>query len=414
MPGDPTDRGAIWREYGDDGFPAQPEAGVRESDWVSAHVFYQGDLTELVVDGAAPLVREMVSGGLASGWFFLRYWEGGTHLRLRVLPAGGDGNGDAVRALLTERLGRYLRERPSAELMQPAEYARLAPVLAARERMPSYAETMYPNNSVVFLPYRREHGRYGHGASVEAVERHFVESSRLAAALLAGRRRRDGVPAAPSDAVPAASSDAGPRGAVAGEGWPGRRDTIAFSLILLTWLVCQPDPARLAEAGGGLYRAWGRGLDALDGLDRDVEDGDVAEGDGAGVDEADFDERYRRQRDKLVGLTRGVRDTAARLPHQAGRGVLGWWGTSVLRLRNALAHEVAAGRFTPPRLGHQPASASSPTATGDLHGRVLPVLDICAHLLCNRLGISLLDEAYLRYLAISSAAALAGGADGAR
>jgi hypothetical protein len=38
---------------------------------------------------------------------------------------------------------------------------------------------------------------------------------------------------------------------------------------------------------------------------------------------------------------------------------------------------------------------------------VLPVLDMCAHLLCNRLGVSMLEESYLRYLATRATAALA-------
>jgi hypothetical protein len=38
---------------------------------------------------------------------------------------------------------------------------------------------------------------------------------------------------------------------------------------------------------------------------------------------------------------------------------------------------------------------------------VLSVLDICAHLLCNRLGISMLEESYLRYLAVRVTAVLA-------
>lgn len=105
--------------------------------------------------------------GLAAGWFFLRYWEGGPHLRLRVLPASGHA-GDAIRALIADRLDRYLRERPSAGLMKHADYLRLAPIFAARERLSSYAERLYPNNSVVFLPYRREHHRNGHGSSIEA------------------------------------------------------------------------------------------------------------------------------------------------------------------------------------------------------------------------------------------------------
>lgn len=204
---------AIW--------PMFRSAGA-DTDWVSAHVFYQGDLTELLTNAVSPLVHQMTLDGLAAGWFFLRYWEGGPHLRLRVLPASGHA-GDAIRALIADRLDRYLRERPSAGLMKHADYLRLAPIFAARERLSSYAERLYPNNSVVFLPYRREHHRYGHGSSIEAVERHFVESSRLAVSLLAPGRP------------------------------PDQRDMIAFCLVLLTRLVGQPDPVPLAGSGTSLY-----------------------------------------------------------------------------------------------------------------------------------------------------------------
>jgi hypothetical protein len=368
-----------------------PLSAAVEGDWVSAHVFYQGDLTELLVNGIVPVARELTHGGMApasvlcgtpapgrpghaptashapaSGWFFLRYWEGGTHLRLRVLPAPGRDRA-VIEALITERLGQYLREQPSTELMRHAEYARLAPVLAAREQMSTYAERLFPNNSVVFLPYRREHNRYGYGASVQAAERHFVESSRLAVRLLA-----------------------------AGD-WPGQRDTVAFCLILLTWLGGHPDPLRLASTSHGLYRWWARVADGAE------VDGPGVNGTEFGVDEADFAQRYRHQRDQLVSLGRAVRGIVARLPNDAGSGVLAVWGRSILRLREALAHQVALGQFTPPGPGGGPAEV----ATEDSHTPVLSVLDICAHLMCNRLGISMLEESYLRYLAVRVTAVLA-------
>src|SRR5215475_1105633 len=102
-----------------------PLPAAAESDWVSAHVFYQGDLTELLVNGIVPLTRELTHDGMAAllcgtpGWFFLRYWEGGPHLRLRVLPALRCDRA-VIEALITERLGQHLREQPSTELMRQA------------------------------------------------------------------------------------------------------------------------------------------------------------------------------------------------------------------------------------------------------------------------------------------------------
>ena len=65
----------------------------------------------------------------------------------------------------------------------------------------------------------------------------------------------------------------------------------------------------------------------------------------------------------------------------AGDQALAAWGKSVVSLRDAL---------------------------GDPSARVLPVLDVCAHLACNRLGVSLVEECSLRYLASRALAAIAG------
>ena len=276
-------------------------------------MFYQGDLTELVTDAVVPLAGELTQGGLAAGWFFLRYWEGGPHLRLRVLPRNGRDQA-GIRALITERLGRYLLDHPSAEAMGQADYARLAAVLATQERVPGYAERMYPNNSVVFLPYRREHHRYGDGACVEAVEEHFVESSRLAVSLLAGGN------------------------------WATSRDTVAFCLILLTWLVGRPGNNNSDNNSDSPHHVWTGMLDSA----------------GFGVSEADFEERYLRQRDRLAGLARGLDGLAAGLPDGTGAGPLAQWGRSVLRLRDALAHQAALGRFTPTHPGWAPRKTPLP------------------------------------------------------
>jgi hypothetical protein len=42
-----------------------PLSAADGSDWVSAHVFYQGDLTELLVNGIVLVARELTHDGLA-------------------------------------------------------------------------------------------------------------------------------------------------------------------------------------------------------------------------------------------------------------------------------------------------------------------------------------------------------------
>jgi hypothetical protein len=153
---------------------------MHESAWLSAHVFHHDDLDGLLVGGVAPLMAELTDGGSAERWFFLRYWDGGNHLRLRVLPR--PDRRDRVRELVTDRLTGYLRRHPSSDPDQAwvDGYPCRAAKMARLEGLSTYAERPYANNTVAYLPYRREHDRFGHGESIEVMEGHFAQSSRIA------------------------------------------------------------------------------------------------------------------------------------------------------------------------------------------------------------------------------------------
>jgi thiopeptide-type bacteriocin biosynthesis protein len=62
---------------------------------------------DTVVTRACDLARRLRATGTATGWFFLRYGEGGHHVRVRIRPAQ-DGAADAVVSAL-RALGRELR-----------------------------------------------------------------------------------------------------------------------------------------------------------------------------------------------------------------------------------------------------------------------------------------------------------------
>ncbi|MFC4585737.1 lantibiotic dehydratase C-terminal domain-containing protein [Sphaerisporangium corydalis] len=356
-----------------DSAPAAPaesaalaESAAHESAWVSAHVFYQGDLDPLITGVVAPLVAELDAAGLAREFFFLRYWDGGPHLRLRVLPAT-DGAADAadasgvtdrrtggvraeVERLVAERFGDHLARYPSAGHPDPEEYARMARSLAEREHLTSYSERPHPPNSVSFIPYRREHDRYGHGPAIEAVERHFAESSRIALRVVTL-----GVPA-------------------------DRRATAAGALILLTWFIGEPDPGRLASWTGDLGPG---GRASWTGGRRRAPDGDDA------------------RRDKVTGLARRMRALAAVQDPPPG-GTLADWARSARTLRDTLTALAAEGAFVPPSRGWEGRGGIATPGGG-----VPTVLDICAHLICNRFGLSIVTEAALRRLAAEAVAVLA-------
>jgi thiopeptide-type bacteriocin biosynthesis protein len=95
--------------------------------WLSAYVRGE-ELTALLRGGIRPFVEEARAAALCDRFFFIRYWEGGPHVRLRMRPARGvdldvlrgrvDGTFASVEhALYEPELERY----GGAERMEIAE-----------------------------------------------------------------------------------------------------------------------------------------------------------------------------------------------------------------------------------------------------------------------------------------------------
>lgn len=177
--------------------------------WVSLHAFYHGDLDVLLLDGVRPLVDDLRRAALIDGFFYLRYWDGGPHLRIRLRsPHDADVTDIALGALRD-----YLRDHPAADRPQPGDYAAQAARLAAAEGIADHLRTPVPNNTVRAIAYRPETARYGEGASLAAAERHFGESSRIALGLIAAGANR------------------------------GQRQIAAFAALVLAWHGLRPPPA---------------------------------------------------------------------------------------------------------------------------------------------------------------------------
>lgn len=151
--------------------------------WISLHAFHHGDLDELLLHGVRPLVTRLRQEELIDGFFFLRYWDGGPHLRIRLSPVTAAAAPD-VRGIALGRLRDHLTAHPSRDLPDLGGYAASAARLAAGEGMTDYLRAPLPNNTVHEIPYRPETDRYGEGASLAAAERHFTESSRIALGLI--------------------------------------------------------------------------------------------------------------------------------------------------------------------------------------------------------------------------------------
>jgi thiopeptide-type bacteriocin biosynthesis protein len=313
---------------------------MADRDWISAHVFYSDGLDRPLTETVRPLVSELIEDRLVRAYFYLRYWDGGPHLRLRLLPARARTH-DQVREIVATHCETYLRRYPSTTPVDATEYAASARRLARRERLPSYAETPYPNNSVQFIAYRPEHDRYGTGDCLNAVEEHFADSSQIALALVS------------AGATPAA------------------RETAGFCAAMLAMLL-RPHGARVGAAPAAHYLH-------------------------------DLAERYASQRDRLLNLGEAMRRLAS--------------GTDAA----ASGTDAAASGTDAAASGRVPASgalAAWRDSIATLYDALAPhrelvnvdaVVDTCVHLFCNRLGVSLTEEDYIRYLAARTAADLPEG-----
>jgi thiopeptide-type bacteriocin biosynthesis protein len=85
-------------------------ARVGDARWVSYHLFHSGDREALLTEVVRPVVSDLWSGGAIDGFFFIRYEEGGKHLRLRLRVAPGietEAATGQTRSLLEARSARF-------------------------------------------------------------------------------------------------------------------------------------------------------------------------------------------------------------------------------------------------------------------------------------------------------------------
>src|SRR5262245_46984520 len=128
---------------------------MTEASWISAHIYYHSSLDELIDGAARPLVATLRSRARITQHFFVRYWQGGPHLRLRLLPAAVDDH-DAVAAALDDATAAFLRARPSRTVIDGDDYRRMTGPLASAEPGASAIEPLEPDNTLRWRAYQPE------------------------------------------------------------------------------------------------------------------------------------------------------------------------------------------------------------------------------------------------------------------
>lgn len=152
-------------------------------DWWSVHIFlFDPPASEAcLLDDVMPAVRDLIREGKTSGWFFIRYWEGGPHFRLRLANVSPD-----YRARFLEQLQPKVEKRRSDQTMtRETFYGQHSfdgePVDVAE--LPWFGDA-----HIAEIAYEPETIRYGGPVALPVSEELFTVSSELAAQIIAATR----------------------------------------------------------------------------------------------------------------------------------------------------------------------------------------------------------------------------------
>jgi hypothetical protein len=314
---------------------------MSERSWVSAHLFYHGDQDAVVVGVIRPAVERLRRAGTADGFFFLRYWEGGPHVRLRVLTRPEHVR--SVRSVIEETAAEFYRTSPSQSAMTERDYAESASGLAKLERMDDYDTVLHPDNSVAFIDYLPQTEVFGTGRALEAVEQQLMSASVLAVELIARGRT------------------------------PGQRAMDAFAMLAANRTVFTGILPELAYQARFMVESGGSGAKLMQS--------------------SEFERYFEANKAPLrAGLeavwasTRGVA-----LPDAS---VASRWLTTVRDVNDTLVELELLGE-----LDAYP-DFEAPADVLQHINHLVPqlIVERCTHLMCNRLGISLAQESHLRLL----------------
>lgn len=147
-------------------------------EWISAYMFYEEPLDNFLVQAVKPIVEELKKRNLIKQYFFIRYWEKGTHIRLRVYLKHKKEK-QKTQAIIVRCFYNYVNHYPST---------RNAPLFITSLEAEA---KWYPNNFITFIKYEPELERYGGIYTIEFAERYFEASSEIVFKILTQYKEPD-------------------------------------------------------------------------------------------------------------------------------------------------------------------------------------------------------------------------------
>ncbi|PTL78729.1 thiopeptide-type bacteriocin biosynthesis protein [Vitiosangium sp. GDMCC 1.1324] len=150
--------------------------------WLSLHLFYhQVEAHDrLLVEAVAPAVQALQGEGWIDRYFFLRYGQGGPHVRLRMRGVR-EGWREVAREKVRHGFSTFIAAHPSPVTLEPESFYRGAPFAKPEGET---GRTWYENQSLQELAYEPEYERYGGPEAMGLSEDLFHVSSTCALGVL--------------------------------------------------------------------------------------------------------------------------------------------------------------------------------------------------------------------------------------
>lgn len=137
---------------------------METNQWLSLHIYYHDSerFDHMIANSISPTIDYLCRQFSISHFFFIRYWEGGPHIRLRILLNPSDKN--VIQDIVINRIQKYFDENPSKINLNNLDYYKKI----EQSGITINSENIwYDNHSLQEITYEQEYLRYG---GVEAMK----------------------------------------------------------------------------------------------------------------------------------------------------------------------------------------------------------------------------------------------------
>lgn len=156
---------------------------MSNNPWFSIHVFLSDPvkISDFLIDWLSPYVSKLLQNGQAESFFYINYWEGGPHLRLRFKHLQSP---NALLQDISDAARGYTSKNPVSkkDYYQNHNFDGQQPDINSL--------SWYEEGSVVVIPYEQELIRYAGSHAMRINEQLFHTSSQLALAIIKSTRSK--------------------------------------------------------------------------------------------------------------------------------------------------------------------------------------------------------------------------------